>query len=101
MSLEYMQYKSVMRFFSMKDKSRDEVIVELKSVYAYMRVHQGKQFTGGFIISKCRTFVFVGNSPERPIEIDEKITESLKEIVKNARKITNRDLTSRINVRLG
>ena len=48
-----------------------------------------------------KTSVFFGNSSGRPIEIDEKITESMKEIVKNERKITTRELTARINVRKG
>ena len=33
MSLEDVEYRSVIRFLFMNDKSRDEVIVELQSVY--------------------------------------------------------------------
>ena len=48
-----------------------------------------------------RTSVFVEKSPGRSVKIDEKITESLKEIVKNNRKLTTRELTTRINVSKG
>ena len=67
-----------------------------------MRVHQWQQFTGGLIIFECfRTSVFDGKNPGRPIKIDEKITESLKEIVTNERKITTRELRARTNVSQG
>jgi len=48
-----------------------------------------------------RTSVLIGKSPWRPIDIDEKLTESLKKFVKNEREITIRELTARINVSKG
>ena len=82
----------------MKSKSRDEVIVELKSVYADESPPRATIYRWFNYFQSGRTYVFVGKSPGRHIEIHDKITESLKEIVKNERKIKTRKLTSRINV---
>jgi len=82
----------------MKGKSRDEVIVELKSVYADESSSRATIYRWFNYFQSGRTYIFVGKSPGRPIEIDEKITESLKKIVKNERIITTRKLTSGINV---
>ena len=80
----------------MNGKRRDEVIVELKSVYADESPPRARIYRWFNYFQSGRTSVFVGKSPWMPIEIDEKITESLKESVKNERKITTRELSVKI-----
>jgi len=85
----------------MKGKSRDKVIVELKSVYADESPSRATIYMWFNYFQSGKTSVFVEKSPGRFNEIDEKITESLKEIVENERKITTRKLIARINVSKG
>ena len=70
MSLEDVQYKGVTRFLFMKDKSRDAVIVELKSVYADESPSRATIYRWFNYFQSGRTFIFVGKSPEKLIEID-------------------------------
>ena len=52
-------------------------------------------------INFCDNYWFFGKSPGKPVKIDEKITKSLKEIVKNERKTTTGEVKARINVSKG
>ena len=63
----------------MKGKSRNKVIVELKLVYVDESPSRATIYTWFNYFQSGRTSVFVGKSSDMPIEIDEKITESLKE----------------------
>ena len=68
---------SVIRFLFMEGKSRDEVIVELKSVYADKSISRARIYRWFYYFQSGRISVFVEKSPGRSIEIDEKITEYL------------------------
>ena len=72
MSLEDVQYRSVIRLLFMKTKSRDKAIVEINQ-FMQMTVQQGQQFAGGLIIFKVA---------EPPFSL-ERIQEGLLKLTRN------------------
>jgi len=101
MSLESVQYRSVIRFLYLKGKSREEIQVELNDVYGEQSPSLAtiKRWFNDF--KAGRTSVVDMEKSGRPSEINEKITAQLHEIIQNERKITTRELTSRLNVSKG
>lgn len=101
MSLESVQYRSVIRFLFLKGKSREEIRVELNAVYGEESPSEAtiKRWFNDF--KRGRTSVIDQQKCGRPSEIDEKITEKLEKIIVSERKITTRELTSRLNVSKG
>jgi histone-lysine N-methyltransferase SETMAR len=101
MSLESVQYRSVIRFLYLKGKSRDEIQVELNAVYGEQSPSLAtiKRWFNEF--KAGRTSVVDVKKSGRPCEINEKITSRLEEIIQNERRITTRELTARINVSKG
>lgn len=100
--LETVQYRSVIRFLFLQGKTRNEVWNELKAVYqedcpSWATVKRWfNEFQSG------RTSVLDNERPGRPVEIDEdKAIKDLEEIVKEERRITTRQLTTRLNVSKG
>ena len=101
MSLENVQYRSVIRFLLMKGKSREEIFVELSSVYGEesSSISTVKRWFNHF--RDDRTSVFDEEKSGRPREIGEEIAKKLKKIVQCERRITTRELTMRLNVSTG
>ena len=101
MSLENVQYRSVIRFLYLKKKSREEIQKELEDVYGEQSPSWAttKRWYNEF--KAGRTSVVDVEKAGRPCEISEKITENLHEIIKNERRITTRELTERLNISKG
>lgn len=101
MSLESVQYRSVIRFLYLKGKSRDEIQVELNAVYGEQSPSLAtiKRWFNEF--KAGRTSVVDVEKSGRPCEINETITSRLEEIIQNERRITTRELTARLNVSKG
>jgi len=93
MSLESVQYRSVIRFLYLKSKGRDEIQVELNDVY--------DERSPSLSTIKCwfneykagRMSVVNMEKSGRPCETNEKIMSKLEEIIQNERRITTRKLT--------
>ena len=84
-------------FYIWRDKSREEIQVELNAVYGEQSPSLAtiKRWFNDF--KARRTSVVDMEKSGRPSEINE-ITAQLHEIIQNERKITTRELTSRLNV---
>jgi len=74
MSLESVQYRSIIRFLYLKGKSRDEIQVELNDVYGERSksLPTKKRYFNEF--KAGRTSVVDIEKSKRPCEINEKIT---------------------------
>lgn len=101
MPLENVQYRSVIRFLFMKGKRREEVIADLNEVYGDDCPSTRTIFRWYSYFQGGRTSVCDEERPGRPPEIQENFSEKLQKIVKSERKITTRELTSRLNVSKG
>lgn len=83
MSLESVQYRSVIRFLFMKRKTREEILEELNAVYgnespSFATIKRWyNEFKNG------RTSVMDEERSGRPCELSEKITVQLKETIQN------------------
>jgi len=101
MSLENVQYRSVIRFLFMRGKTLQEIVAELNAGYGLESpsLSTVKRWFNEF--KRGRTSVFDEEKSGRPSEINENVTEKLQEIVKQERRITTRELTSRLNVSKG
>ena len=101
MSLENVQYRSVIRFLFMRGKTLQEIVAELNAGYGLESpsLSTVKRWFNEF--KRGRTSVFDEEKSGRPSEISENVTEKLQEIVKQERRITTRELTSRLNVSRG
>lgn len=101
MPLETIQYRSVIRFLFLKGKNREEVLSELKAVYQQECPSTATIYRWFNYFQSGRTSVVDEERSGRPSEIDEKITQKLQTIVQNERRITTRELTTRLNVSKG
>lgn len=101
MSLESVQYRSVIRFLFLKGKSREEIIAELSAVYGDECPSKATIYRWFNSFRDGRTSVLDEEKPGRPGEIAEGISGRLKIIVENERRITTRELTARLNVSKG
>ncbi|MEZ0498457.1 transposase [Sphingomonas sp. IW22] len=101
MSLENVQYRSVIRFLYLKKKSREEIQKELDDIYGEQSPSWAttKRWYNEFAAG--RTSVVDVEKSGRPCEISERITEKLHEMIQNERRITTRELTVRLNVSKG
>mgnify|MGYP003461250231 FL=1 len=81
MSLENVQYRSVIRFLLMKGKSREEIFVELSSVYGEESpsISTVKRWFNYF--RDGRTSVFDEEKSGRSLEIGEEIAKKLTKIM--------------------
>ena len=101
MALESVQYRSVIHFLFLKGKNREEVLSELSAVYHHECPSRATIYRWFNHFQSGRTSVVDDEKPGRPCEIDEKITEKMKTIVQSERRITTRELTTRLNVSKG
>ena len=91
----------VIRFLFLKGKHREDVLSELSAVYQDECPSRATIYRWFNHFKSGRTSVVDDEKPGRPCEIDEKITEKLQAIVQSERKITTRELTTRLNVSKG
>jgi hypothetical protein len=75
MSLESVQYRSVIRFLFLKGKSQEEVLTELSAVYGGESPSKATIYWWYNYFQSGRTSVIDEDRSERPCEIAEKITE--------------------------
>ena len=75
--------------------------MELNAVYEDQYPSRATVYLWYNYFKSGRTSVIDDDKPGRPCEISGGITEKLKTIVKNKRKITTRELTTRLNVSKG
>ena len=101
MSLEAVQYRSVIRFFVLKGMHREGIISELRGVYQEECPSERTIYRWYNEFQNGRTSVVNEEKRGRPPEIHEEITEKLVKIVQAERRITTRELTSRLNVSKG
>lgn len=101
MSLEKVQYRSVIRFLFMKGKTREEIRLDLNAVYGDQCPSDATIYRWYNNFKDGRRTVNDENKPGRHCEIDSKINENLEKIVQNERRITTRELTKRLNVSKG
>ena len=78
---EYVQYRSIIPFLFVNGKSREEVYIEMSSVYSNEYSLTTKMYMWFNKFSSGRTPIMNKNKPSRSIEIDTKISENLLEIV--------------------
>jgi len=97
-SLESVQYRSIIRFLYLKGKSRDEIQVELNDVYSEQSPLLPTIKRWFNELKTGRTSVVDMEMSGRPCEINKKITSNLEEIIQNERRITTRKLTEQLNV---
>jgi histone-lysine N-methyltransferase SETMAR len=101
MSLESVQYRSVIRFLFLKGKNREEIRSDLSTVYGDQCPSQATIYRWYNDFKSGRTSVVDEDKPGRPSEISEGIAEKLTKIIQNERRITTRELTTRLNVSKG
>ena len=94
MSLKSVQYRSIMWFLYLKGKSRYEIQVEVNNVY-------GEQSPSLPTIKRWFNEFKARRTSIVDMEINEKITSKLKEIIQNERRITTRKLTEGLNISKG
>lgn len=95
---ENVEFRSVIRFLLLKGSGKKEIINQLQEVYGKEAPSKATIYNWIREFSSGRTSVFDASKSGRPVEINEEITEKLKDIVTNERKITQMQLSERLNV---
>lgn len=101
MTVESVQYRSVIRYLVLRGKTREDIYFELHAAYGEEAPSQAtiKRWFNEF--KSGRVSVQDEDKPGRPCEIGDKIKEKLISIVKNERKITTRELSLTLNISKG
>jgi histone-lysine N-methyltransferase SETMAR len=85
----------------MNGKNREEIRSELKAAYGDQCPSQATIYRWYNNFQSGRTSVIDNDKPGRPCEISVEITEKLKTMIQNERRITSRELAIRLNVSKG